>query len=270
VKILIISRKAEKKRRQFQSRQMQRLGLEFEFLDAFEASDLSVEDCQAAANTWPSPTLREDIACFTSHRLAWKVIIERNEWTLILEDDAVLSSRFADAIRSIEARRDDWDCVYDLEFAPRPHILAKSAAWTDGMHRATRVFQNRVGSAGYVIGPRAAGKMLEDTKSYALLDAYFWHRGWLKAYQIEPTPVVQMQFLEGIPDNSAFVRKSIDREYLPQSELRRKLMRLRLEGIKARNLVRGWLGGETRPLQIDRASFAADLDIRQPAVSVSP
>ncbi|MBD9455618.1 glycosyltransferase family 25 protein [Rhizobium sp. RHZ02] len=267
MKILIISRKAEQRRRQFQSRQMQRLGLDFEFLDAFEASDLSVEDCQAAANTWPSPTLREDIACFTSHRLAWKIIVERNERTLILEDDAVLASGFADAIRSIEARRDNWDCVYDLEFAPRPHILAKSAAWTDGMHRATRVFQNRVGSAGYVIGPRAALKMLEDTKNYSLLDAYFWHRGWLKAYQIEPTPVIQMQFLDGIPDNSAFVRKSIDREYLPRSELRRKLMRLRLEGIKARNLVRGWLGGETRPLQIDRASFAADLDIKPPAVT---
>jgi len=269
MKILIISRKAEE-RRQFQSRQMQRLGVDFEFLDAYEASDLSVEDCKAAANTWPSPTLREDIACFTSHRLAWKIIIECNEQTLILEDDAVLSSGFADAIRSIEARRDNWDWVYDLEFAPRPHILAKSAVWTDGMHRATRVVQNRVGSAGYVIGPRAAGKMLEDTKNYFLLDAYLWHRVWLKAYQIEPTPVVQMQFLDGSTDNSAFVRKSIDRAYMPQSELRRKLMRLRLEGIKARNLVRGWLGGETRPLQIDRASFAADLDFRQPAATASP
>ena len=270
MKILIISRKAEEKRRQFQSRQMQKLGLDFDFLDAFEARDLSVEDCQSAANSWPSPTLREDIACFTSHRMAWQIIIERNERTLILEDDAVLSSSFADAINSIETHTDNWDCVYDLEFAPRPHILAKSPSWTDGIHRATRVFQNRVGTAGYVIGPRAAGKMLEDTKTYSLLDAYFWHRGWLKAYQIEPTPVVQMQFLDGIPDNSAFVRKSIDRAYMPQSELRRKLMRLRLEGIKARNLVRGWLGGETRPLQIDRASFAADLDFRQPAATASP
>ncbi|WP_040677307.1 glycosyltransferase family 25 protein [Rhizobium mesoamericanum] len=258
MKILIISRISEEKRRQFQTRQMQKLGLEFEFLNAFEARDLSVEDCQKAANTWPSPTLREDIACFTSHRIAWQIITERNERTLILEDDAVLSESFADAIRSIEARSDDWDCVYDLEFAPRPHILAKSPIWTDGIYRATRVFQNRVGTAGYVIGARAAAKMLEDTKNYALIDAYFWHRAWLKAYQIEPTPVIQMQFLDGSADKAAFVRKSIDRAFSPQSKLRKNLMRLGLEGIKTRNLIRGWFGGEKRGLRMDRASFPPD------------
>ncbi|EPE97099.1 glycosyl transferase family protein [Rhizobium grahamii CCGE 502] len=237
------------------------MGLDFEFLDAFEARDLSMEECQAAANTWPSPTLREDIACFTSHRIAWQIVIERNERTLILEDDAVLSSSFSDAIRSIKARSDDWDCVYDLEFAPRPHILARSPSWSDGIHRATRIFQNRVGNAAYVIGPRAAAKMLEDTKNYALVDAYFWHRSWLKAYQIEPTPVVQMQFLDGSANRSVFLRKSIDRAFLPQSRLRKNVMRLYLESIKARNLVRGWLGGEKRPLQIDRSSFAPDPDL---------
>ncbi|MBB3540978.1 MULTISPECIES: glycosyltransferase family 25 protein [unclassified Rhizobium] len=266
MKILIISRKAEEKRREFQSRQMQKLGLDFEFLDAFEAGDLSVEECQKAANTWPSPTLREDVACFTSHRMAWKVIIERNERTLILEDDAVLSENFNDAIRSIKGRGDNWDRVYDLEFAPRPHILARSPVWTDGIHRATRVFQNRVGTAGYIIGPRAAAKMLADTKNYALIDAYFWHRAWLKAYQIEPAPVVQMQFLDGSADRSAFVRKSIDRAFTPQGRLRKNLLRLWLESIKARNLVRGWLGGEKRPLQIDRASFVSDAE---PAATAS-
>jgi len=55
VRILIISRKAEEQRRQFQSRQIQRLGLELKFLDAKTAK---------AANTWPSRTLPEDIACF--------------------------------------------------------------------------------------------------------------------------------------------------------------------------------------------------------------
>jgi len=269
VRILIISRTGEEKRRQFQLQQMQKLGLDFEFLDAFEARDLSMEECQAAANNWPSPTMREDIACFTSHRIAWIKIIERNEWTLILEDDAVLSANFGDAIRSIKARGNGWDCVYDLEFAPRPHILAKSPAWIDGIHRATRVFQNRVGTAGYVIGPRAAAKMLEDTRNYALVDAHLWHRAWLKAYQIEPTPVVQMQFLDGSADTQAFVRKSMDRAYIPQSKFRKKLMRLRLEGIKARNLIRGWLGGEKRPLQIDRASFAPGSGITQPASTPS-
>lgn len=258
MKILIISRKAEEKRRQFQTQQMRRLGLDFKFLDAFEARDLSAEDCQKAANSWPSPTLREDVACFTSHRIAWQIIIDRNEQTLILEDDAVLAESFADVLASIEARAEDGDCAYDLEFAPRPHILARTPLWTDGIYRATRVFQNRVGTAGYVIGPRAAKRMLEDTKIYGLLDAYMWHRAWLKAYQIEPAPVIQMQFLDGSADKTAFVRRSIDRAFTPRSKLRKNLMRLCLEGIKTRNLIRGWLGGVKRPLRMDRASFPLD------------
>lgn len=79
-----------------------------------------------------------------------------------------------------------------------------------------------------------------------------------------------MQFLDGSADKSAFVRKSIDRAYMPESKLRRRLMRLRLEGIKAKNLVSGWLVGVKRPLQIDRKSFAADLDIKPPVATTSP
>jgi GR25 family glycosyltransferase involved in LPS biosynthesis len=258
LKTLIISRKAEETRRRFQSQQMTNLGLDYQFLDAFEARDLSVEQCQKAADNWPSPTLREDVACFTSHRMAWQIVIDRNEQTLILEDDAVLADSFSAALASVEAHAEDGDCAYDLEFAPRPHILAKRPLWTDGIYSARRVFQNRVGTAGYVIGPRAAKRMLEDTETYGLLDAYMWHRGWLKAYQIEPAPVIQMQFLDGSADKAAFVRKSIDRAFTPQSKWRKSLMRLCLEGIKTRNLIRGWLGGEKRPLQINRASFSLD------------
>jgi GR25 family glycosyltransferase involved in LPS biosynthesis len=76
---------------------MKQLGLDYQFLDAFEARDLSDDDCQTAANSWPSPTLRQDIACFTSHRMAWQAVVDRGEKTLILEDDAVLSSDIADA-----------------------------------------------------------------------------------------------------------------------------------------------------------------------------
>ena len=257
MKTLIISRKAEDTRRRFQTRQMQALGLDFEFLDAFEARDLTPEECQKAADSWPSPTLREDVACFTSHRIAWRRIIDSNERMLILEDDAVLSESFADALAGIEARPDGDDVAYDLEFAPRDHIVAKRPLWSDGIYSARRVFQNRVGTAGYVIGPGAAARMLKDTETYGLLDAYMWHRAWLKAYQIEPAPVIQMQFLDGSADKAAFIRKSIDRAFKP-SKLRKNLLRLKIEGIRARNLIRGWLRSERRPLRMDRASFPPD------------
>ncbi|SEH66698.1 glycosyl transferase, family 25 [Rhizobium tibeticum] len=257
--ILIISRRSEHERRHFQSQQMARLGLEYRFLDAFEASDLSPEDCQGAANTWPSPTLRQDIACFTSHRMAWNAVVERNEKTIILEDDAVLSSDIGDVITTIRDRDDDWNCVYDLEFVPQPHIVAKSPLWIDDRtgHKATRVFQNRLGLAGYVIGPRAATRMLEDTRKYALVDAHFWHRSWVAALQIEPAPVVQLRFIGDSTVRAApFLRTSEDDAFRPQSKLRKHFMRLRLELVKARNLMRAaHFRSEKRQIRMDRAKF---------------
>ncbi len=50
MKILIISRKAEEVRRAFQIRQLAALGLEFSFLDAVEAADLTDQECQTAAH----------------------------------------------------------------------------------------------------------------------------------------------------------------------------------------------------------------------------
>ena len=87
LRILIISRKAEEVRRNFQIRQMAAHGLSFEFLDAFEAADLTAEECQTAASNWPSPTRRQDIGCFLSHRKAWQAVVEHGAKMLILEDD---------------------------------------------------------------------------------------------------------------------------------------------------------------------------------------
>jgi hypothetical protein len=70
-------------------------------------------------------------------------------------------------LRIIAARNDDWNCAYDLEFVPLPHILGNVAALgSDRRQPASgqrRVFQNRLGLAGYILGPQAAARMLEDT-----------------------------------------------------------------------------------------------------------
>lgn len=259
LRILIISRKADEVRRSFQTRQLAALGLTFEFFDAFEAADLSAEECQTAASNWPSPTRRQDIGCFLSHRKAWQTVIEHGAKTLILEDDAVLSDDIAAVLAAIEARKDAWNSVYDLEFAPRRHILNRKRAWQDAAGRfgATRVYQNRVGTAGYVIGPEAAKRALADTTSYSLLDAHFWHRSWLAAYQIEPAPVIQQRFLEGETESADFVRPEKDQVFLPLSKLRKLARRLELESIKARNLILGFFVGQKRDVIVDRSRFQA-------------
>jgi GR25 family glycosyltransferase involved in LPS biosynthesis len=259
VRILIISRKAEAVRRAFQTRQLAELGLDFTFLDAVEAADLTDEECQVAASNWPSPTRRQDIACYHSHRKAWESVVSDGAKLLILEDDAVLSDDIGLVLARIEARKDAWNSVYDLEFAPRRHILHRKPAWQDeaGRFAATRVYQNRVGLAGYVIGPEAARRMLAETTDYSLIDAHFWHRSWLAAYQIEPAPVIQQRFLEDEAESADFVRPEKDLVFLPLNKARKLARRLELEAIKARNLLAGLFWGKKRDVIVDRSRFNA-------------
>ncbi len=257
MKILVISRRAEAVRRAFQTWQMAALGLSFEFLDAVEAAELTDKECQREAANWPSPTRRQDIACFRSHRKAWHAVMSSGEKMLILEDDAVLSDDIARLLAHIEARADRWNSVYDLEFVPEPHIFDRKQAWMDrdSGFGATRVYQNRYGLAGYVIGPQAARRMLLETQSYALVNAYFWHRPWLAAYQIEPAPVIQKLFFDAAPEAS-FVRPKTDRMFRPLNKARKLVQRATLETIKARNLITGLLVGRTRAIVIDRSKFS--------------
>jgi hypothetical protein len=146
---------------------------------------------------------------------------------------------------------------------PRPHILSKSPLWTDqgSGYRATRIFQNRLGLAGYIIDPRAAGKMLEDTRTFSLVDAYFWDRSWLMAYQVEPAPVIQLRFISDNAQVPRFLRPEIDAIFRPQNRLRKHLRRLALETIKVKNLLNGMIRGEKRNILIDPAKFSLELGV---------
>lgn len=254
--ILIISMPGATARRRFQTEQMARLQLPFRFLDAFDAARLSETDCQRAADSWPSPTLRQDVACFHAHRLAWEAVITSGRQTLILEDDAVLSEDCREILRLIAARDEDWNVAYDLEFVPERHLLATSTRWQSEMAVARRIFQNRLGLASYVIGPEIARRMREDTQTYGLVDAVFWSRPWLRSYQIEPAPAIQLRFLNEAPQHAAFSRPAADSLFRPSSKPRKHLMRLKLELTKARNSLTGLMRSERRMIKIDRSRFA--------------
>jgi GR25 family glycosyltransferase involved in LPS biosynthesis len=255
--IIIISRQEEATRRSFQASQMARLGLSFEFLDAFEARDLTDAECQSAANVWPGPTLPQDIACFHSHRMAWHKVAEKGAPVLILEDDAVLADTLPQVLAEIEKSPMPANAAYDLEFTPEPHILAEheSLTFLGGKVVARRVYKNRVGLAAYVIGPQVARRMLQDTERYGLIDSYFWHRPWLSGLQIEPAQAVQMRFLDegdGVP---AFHRPPQKKPFRPASKLRKVLLQLELELNRGRCLLQAAFRSQRREPLIDRAQF---------------
>lgn len=88
--VLIISMESAHERRAFQTRQAQRLGFAFSFVDGVDAASLDRQACQRGADRWPSPTPIGDIACFHAHRRAWQIAAAASDNVVILEDDVVL------------------------------------------------------------------------------------------------------------------------------------------------------------------------------------
>ncbi len=105
--ILVINLAATTDRLSFQQTQLARLGLAFERLEAVSANDIASEVGQAIFSTWQRPLRSGEIACFLSHRAAWQRISESQEPTLILEDDALLSSYVPDVLKALST----WDCA---------------------------------------------------------------------------------------------------------------------------------------------------------------
>jgi GR25 family glycosyltransferase involved in LPS biosynthesis len=255
VRVLVINAPFYHERRAFQMRQARRLGLTFEFVDGFDASKLSDEDAQAAADHWTRPIVKKDVACFHSHRAALKRVAEGHEWVLVLEDDVVLSDRLIGVLDAIKARPLNEYSAFDLEFVPKRHLLARRAEWqnAEGSVVASRIYQNKIGLAAYVVSPKAAARMLAERTDYAMIDAFFWTRTWLKSYQIEPAPAVQLVF---IPSDDAKMASALPLHFfMSRKPMKRFRQRLANRLNDAHRFLLGLLYGQSRMLRCDEAEF---------------
>lgn len=236
--------------------QMRRLGLEFTFVDAFEAANLSDGDCLMAAQTWPGTTKPQDVACFNSHRFVWERIVKDGAMALVLEDDAILADTIVDALTLIEERHENWRHVYDLEFTPEPHIIADVPTWRDDRgFVSSRIYRNRIGLAGYILRPEAAARLLAETKQYRLIDSYLWQRRWLHGQMFEPAQVVQARFLPNSEEESHFVRGNEMRVFRPISRLRNFRLQMGIELARGLSLLQAMARSTRREPKVDWDRF---------------
>ena len=189
-----------KERRVFQQLQAEKYGLDLEIISAVDGSLLSRKHLQEAANYWSRPITEKDLGCFLSHKKAWGLVQGRGEPAIIIEDDTVFSPIITKVISKITKNiNNDDDEIYDLEYVPRSHLLAKNPSWIsdDEGISATRIYQNKNGLGCYCLTPSAAKKLIFDCEKevFKLVDAFVWTRAWGKFFQIEPTPAIQMFYL---------------------------------------------------------------------------
>ena len=194
--ILVISLPNAKERRDFQQNQLSKLGLEFEFLDATSIHDLNEAIYKQHYQDWQRPLKTTEVACYYSHRRAWDKIIQSNRPALILEDDALLSKCVPELLKDF-ADKENTDLI-NLENRGRKKFVSRSGESIACNSKLLRLYQDRTGAAGYILWPSGAKKLIqcEDQKGIALADAHITACNNLTVYQVEPSPIIQLDHCE--------------------------------------------------------------------------
>jgi len=190
--ILIINLPNAKKRRDFQQKQLSKLGLNFKFLNATSTSDINAETYKQHSQDWQRPLKKTEIACYYSHRHAWDRIIHSNKPTLILEDDALLSKCIPELLKNLSNKK--IADLINLENRGRKKFISKTGESIACNSKLLKLYQDRTGAAGYILWPSGAKKLIqhEKSKGIALADAHITACNNLNSYQVEPSPIIQL------------------------------------------------------------------------------
>ncbi len=192
MQIFVINLSNAIERRKLQESQLSKLGLEYKIINATSVDDITESTYKKHYYDWQRPLLNTEVACYFSHRLAWDTVLTINEPALILEDDALLSicvPKILDSLTDIK----DIDFV-NLENRGRKKFVSKFQKDIGCNSKLIRLYQDRTGAAGYILWPSGADKLikLEKTSGIGLADAQITSCHSLKAYQVEPSPVIQL------------------------------------------------------------------------------
>ncbi len=192
MQIFVINLPSAIERRKLQQDQLTNLGLEYKILDATSADDISEATYKKHYFDWQRPLRKTEVACYYSHRSAWEIVIKSRKPALILEDDAMLSRCVPELLDNLNDI-DNSDLI-NLENMNRKKFVSRSHLDIDCNSKLLRLYQDRSGAAGYILWPSGANKLiqLEKNSGIGLADAHIANCYALKAYQVEPSPIIQL------------------------------------------------------------------------------
>lgn len=191
MKILIINLEHEKERLAFQTTQMKQLGLAFEKLPAVTVADIPKQELAIRSSQWERPMRDVEVACLYSHQRAWKIVAKGNEPVLILEDDALLSSKTPEILKCLEQQNTANHVT--LEIRGRKKVLGRETVKLSENAVLSRLYQDRTGAGAYIIWPTAASILLENSDNAAgLADAVIAAAYEMSSWQVEPAAAMQL------------------------------------------------------------------------------
>lgn len=177
--ILVISLLGDDVRRAHMSKQLDGLGVKWEFVDGVVGKNLTKYPAeyqsQKRINHYCFDMSAGEIGCFLSHRKVWQECVRRNEICMVLEDDVELLPHFMQNLQTVLSIQNEWDIF-------RLHSGGYRAPVLREVVNSLQILENLIdpgSAAAFLIKPEAALKLLEfSSKFYMAVDDFIESR-WL-------------------------------------------------------------------------------------------
>ncbi len=170
-KILVINLDRSADRLASISSQLERVGMSFERVAAFDGKALSDEFVQehspkrVVSKTYHRALSNAEVACSLSHQKAWRKIIDDDlDFAIVLEDDCELLNNFTDTVNLIAGLpADSWDFIklYALRRGGGENI-AKSIDYKG--HTFVTYHRYPLGFVGQAVSRRGAEKLVKNLR----------------------------------------------------------------------------------------------------------
>ena len=232
LEILVVSLPGELERRRRVQAQLRGCPVPWAFIDAVRGSALPAPPPEYDDRTRLArvgyPMSCGEVGCFLSHRQAWRTCVARAASVLIVEDDFELVTELDHALRLTRRYLSSCDVLRLQGLRPEAgRVLERS-----GNERLVWELIDPRGSAGYVVSPQTAARLLQLTNRFWVAIDDFLGRDWehgLKVFSVWPYPISVTQFSSTIsgrvkPALSAWAR--VRRElYRAPDSLRNRVKR---------------------------------------------
>lgn len=198
IPVFIISLACSAERREKIRARMDRLGMEFEFVDGIDLrrADISGHPDYDGARRrlyFGCDLQPGELGCLLSHRKVYQIMVTRKlPHALVLEDDAGLEDDLPDVVRTLAESPVDWDLIRFLDKKKVYRKKCRRIGMIDATHELSRLPTNSGGAYGYLLNQCAAARLLELMEENWLQNDVLHSRAWftgLTTYIVRPSPV---------------------------------------------------------------------------------
>jgi glycosyl transferase family 25 len=171
---------------------MAKTKLEWRFLDAVDGTKLKAApigyNARKVRKLLGFELTPKEIGCYLSHRKAWEACVEKNQPTLIFEDDFVILPQLEDVLKTLLDDYQDWQIVRLQALCECEHYRIADF----GKFQIVRNHADPLGATAYLVKPSSARTLIEHSAEiYEPLDHYIEHhqKHGLPMLAIKPYPV---------------------------------------------------------------------------------